>query len=212
MKINVKNNLPDDVEVHMTQTFDGSVTIILSEAKLSETKSRILGDAKPGEVVKIGDREYIVLEHDDNKTLVITKEFVTKKMSFGNSSDYKKSEVRKYVTETFYAELCNVVGKENIYSHKVNLMCDDGSNKNDYVEDFVSILTTEEYRRYRELIPAYGDWWWTASATTVLGENYFRGVCYVGSHGIVNWVVCGRGHTCGVRPFCILNSSIPLSD
>lgn len=56
MKINVKNNLPDDVEVQMVQTFDGSVSIIISEAKLSETKSRILGDAKPGEVVKIGDR------------------------------------------------------------------------------------------------------------------------------------------------------------
>lgn len=201
MKIEVKNNL-QNVRVNVEHNKDD--TIVISLYEFGKTR---LGDAKPGEVVKIGDREYIVLEHDDNKTLVITKEFVTK-MSFGNSSDYKKSEVRKYVTETFYAELCNVVGKENIYSHKVNLMCDDGSNKNDYVEDFVSILTTEEYRRYRELIPAYGDWWWTASATTVLGENYFRGVCYVSSHGIVNWAVCGRGHTCGVRPFCVLNSSI----
>lgn len=204
MKINVKNNLPDDVEVQMVETSDGLVSIIIPE-----TKIRILGDAKPGEVVKIGDREYIVLEHDDNKTSVITKEFVTK-MGFGNSYDYKKSEIRKYVTETFYAELCNVVGKENIYSHKVNLMCDDGSNKNDYVEDFVSILTTEEYRRYRELIPAYGDWWWTASAVTVLDENYSRIVCYVDSNGTVCWTDCGYAR--GVRPFCILNSSIPLSD
>lgn len=84
MKINVKNNLPDDVEVQMVETSDGLVSIIISE-----TKIRILGDAKPGEVVKIGDREYIVLEHDDNKTSVITKEFVTK-MGFGNSYDYKK--------------------------------------------------------------------------------------------------------------------------
>ena len=209
MKINVKNNLPDDVEVHMTQTFDGTVTIILSEAKLSETKSRILGDAKPGEVVKIGDREYIVLEHDDYKTSVITKEFVTK-MGFGDSCDYKKSEVRKYVTDIFYAELCNVVGKENIYSHKVNLMCDDGSNKNDYIEDCVSILTTEEYRRYRELIPTLKKWWWTASAVTVLDKDYSHLVCYVLSCGAVGWGGCDDAY--GVRPFCILNSSIPLSD
>lgn len=204
MEINVTNNLPYDVEVQTVQTFDGSVTIILSEAK-----SRTLGDAKPGEVVKIGDREYIVLEHDDNKTSVITKEFITK-MSFGDFCDYKKSEVRKYVTDIFYAELCNVVGEENIYLHKVDLMCYDGSNKNDYVEDFVSILTTEEYRRYRELIPAYGDWWWTVSAVTVLCENYSRDVCCVNSDGVVDWYDCGGAH--GVRPFCILNSSIPLSD
>lgn len=200
MKINVKNNLPDDVEVQIVETFDGLVSIIISE-----TKSRILGDAKPGEVVKIGDREYIVLEHDDNKTSVITKEFVTK-MGFGNSCDYKKSEVRKYVTEIFYAELCNVVGEENIYLHKVDLMCDDGSNKNDYVEDFVSILTTEEYRRYRELISAYGDRWWTASAVTVLNKNFSRNVCGVTSIGAVDWYDCDSDN--GVRPFCVLNSSI----
>lgn len=204
MKINVKNYLPYDVEVKVVETFDGLVSIIISE-----TKIRSLGDAKPGEVVKIGDREYIVLEHDDNKTSVITKDFVTK-MKFGNSCDYKESEARKYVTENFYAELCNTVGKENIYSHKVNLMCDDGSNKNDYVEDFVSILTTEEYRRYRELIPACGKWWWTASAETVLDKNYSRCVCYVDSDGTVDWDDCGC--TGGVRPFCILNSFIPLSD
>ena len=204
MKVNVKNNLPNDVEVKVTQTSDGSVSIIISE-----TKSRILSDAKPGEVVKIGDREYIVLEQKDDKTAIITKDFVTK-MEFGNSCDYKKSEIRKYVTETFYTELCNVVGKENIYSHKVNLMCDDGSNKNDYIEDFVSILTTEEYRRYRELIPAYGYWWWAASAVTVLDKNYSRDVCYIDSDGTVDWDDCDGA--CGVRPFCILNSSIPRSD
>lgn len=204
MKINVKNNLPNDVEVKVVQTSDGSVSIIISE-----TKSRILGDVRPGEVIKIGGMEYIVLEHDDNKTSVITKKFVTE-MGFGNSSDYKESEARKYVTENFYAELCNTVGKENIYSHKVNLMCNDGSNKNNYIEDFVSILTTEEYRRYRELIPACGKWWWTASAETVLDKNYSRRVCCVDSCGTVNWSDCG--FTCGVRPFCILNSSVPVSD
>lgn len=56
MKINVKNNLPNDVEVKVGQASDGSVSIIISE-----TKNRILGDAKPGEVVKIGDRELYML-------------------------------------------------------------------------------------------------------------------------------------------------------
>ena len=204
MKINVKNNLPNDVEVKVTQTFDGSVSIIISEAK-----NRILGDTKPGDVVKIGDREYIVLEHKDGKTAVTTKDSVTK-MEFGNSYDYKKSEIRKYVTETFYAELCNVVGKENIYSHKLNLMCDDGSNKNDYIEDFVSVLTTEEYRRYRELIPTYEEWWWTATAVTVLDKNYSRFVCCVDSNGLVHCY--DGGYAIGVRPFCILDSSVSISD
>ena len=199
MKIEVKNNL-QNVRVNVEHNKDD--TIVISLYEFGKTR---LGDAKPGEVVKIGDREYIVLEHDDNKTFVITNDFVTK-MGFGNSCDYKKSKVRKYVTEIFYAELCNVVGEENIYLHKVDLMCDDGSNKNDYVEDFVSILTTEEYRRYRELIPAYGDRWWTASAVTVLNKNFSRNVCGVTPIGTVDWYDCVGAH--GVHPFCVLDSSI----
>ena len=99
MKINVKNNLPNDVEVKVVQTSDGSVSIIISE-----TKSRILGDAKPGEVVKVGKREYIVLEHNNGKTAVITKDFVVR-MEFGNSCDYKKVKsenmLRKFFTQSF---------------------------------------------------------------------------------------------------------------
>lgn len=200
MKIEVKNNL-QNVKVSVEQNKDDTIAISLYE--FGKTR---LGDAKPGEVVKIGDREYIVLEHNNGKTAVITKDFVTK-MKFGNSYDYKKSKIRKYVTETFYAELCNVVGKENIYSHKVNLMCDDGSNQNDYIEDFVSILTTEEYRRYREFISVHGEWWWTATAVTVLDKIYSHDVCYVYSRGTVNWVDCSYT-TGGVRPFCIIDSSI----
>ena len=78
-----------------------------------------------------------------------------------------------------------------------------------YIEDFVSILTTEEYRRYRELIPAYGEWWWTATAVTVLDENYSRCVCCVFSGGTAYWYVCV--YAIGVRPFRVLDSSILIT-
>lgn len=88
-------------------------------------------------------------------------------------------------------------------------IADDGTGKGTVCKDNVSILTTELYRRYREFLPAYGDWWWTATPANSDNENYARRVCCVGFYGVLCWSDCGYG--CGVRPFCILNSSILLS-
>lgn len=202
MKINITNNIPN-VNITINQIDDDSFDIFLFKST-----GKKLGDIKLGEIVKIGKREYIVLNHVAEKTLVITKDIV-KKMEFGKSWDYSKSDVRDYCNRDFYKELAEVVGKENIISHKVNLTCDDGSNKNVTCNDNVSILTAENYRRYREYLPAFGKTFWTATGITSLKEDCAHTVCYVDSNDILSWSSCN----CigGVRPFCILNSSIFVS-
>jgi len=203
MKINVQNKLPDDVEVKVLQTSDGSVSIIISE-----TKSRILGDARPGEVVKVGKREYIVLGHGVETTAVITKDIV-KDMKFGETGDYSKSYVREFCNGEFYKELAKAVGKNNVVPHRVNLICDDGTNKGATCKDNISIITAENYRRYREYLPIFERAYWTATGVTALDE-YARYVCCVSSGGFLKWD--NGDYISGVRPFCILNSSVPVSD
>lgn len=201
MKIDVINNAPN-VKVTVNESEKG-FTILLSE----ETKQK-LGDVAPGTTIKLGNREYVVLGHGEDTTAVITKNF-TKSMEFGENNDYRFSDVRKYCNGEFYRELVAAVGKENIVKHKVNLTADDGTGKGTLCKDNVSILTTELYRRYREFLPAYGDWWWTATPVNSDNEDYARGVCWVNSSGILSWFNCD--FSLGVRPFCILNSSILLS-
>ena len=130
-------------------------------------------------------------------------------MEFGTSSDYRKSYVRDYCNGDFYKELVNAVGADNIIPHTVNLMCDDGSNKGVVCKDNVSILTMANYRRYREQLPAIGKTFWTATGVTVLDKDYARDVCCVYSDGVPGWVDCDW--TYGVRPFCILKSSVLVS-
>lgn len=202
MKVNITNNIPN-VNVTVNQNDDGSLAILLFEKT-----GKKLGDVKPGETVKLGNREYIVLGHGAETTAVVTKD-IAKEMGFGKSRDYSKSYVRDYCNGDFYKELAEVVGKENIVPHRVNLTCDDGSNKGVTCKDNVSILTAENYRRYREYLPALGKPSWTVTGVTSLDKNYARCVCYVGSGGVLGWNVCG--FTYGVRPFCILNSSIFVS-
>lgn len=164
-----------------------------------------LGNVTPGKVIKIGDREYIVLGHDNGATSVITKDFVNI-MPFGKDGNYATSDIRKYCNVVFYRELCKAVGVKNIVKHTVNLIADDGSDKNNEVLDNVSILTTDLYRKYRELIPAYGDWWWTATRITTLEDEYYTVCCKVNAFGALQWG--SSFYPSGVRPFCVLKSSI----
>lgn len=127
-------------------------------------------------------------------------------MAFGKDGDYAKSDIRAYCNGEFYKELCKAVGRKNIIPHAVNLFSDDGSNKGASVRDNVSILTTDLYRRYREILPAISSSCWTATRITTLDKNYARYVCCVDSYGVLNWGGCGYSR--GVRPFCILNSSV----
>ena len=202
MEIKVINNVPN-IKVTVNQSDDGELAILLAE-----DKRRTLGSIKPGSTVKLGDREYIVLGHGTDTTAVIAKDF-TKSMRFGSTGDYTKSDVRRYCNGEFLNELANAVGMDNIVEHTVNLIAEDGTGKGKTCKDKVSILTADNYRRYREFLKPYGDWWWAATRVTYDNEDYARCVCYVDSDGVLNWNVC---YYCrGVRPFCVLKSSVLVS-
>ena len=202
MNLNVINNVPN-IEATLNQFPDGSVTLTLKE-KTQKT----LGQVKPGDVVKLGEREYIVLEHDTGTTAVITKDYTTT-MAFGDNNDYKISKVREYCNTTFYNELVKTVGANNVFKHKVELIADDGTNKNVVCFDNVSILTTELYRKYRQYIPEYDRWWWTVTPASSTVKDYISHVCCVTTSGMINWDNCDCIYD--VRPFCVLSSSVLVS-
>lgn len=203
MKIDIQNNIPACVKVSVNQNEDGTFAILLAQME-----GKTLGSVKPGNTVTIGEREYIVLGHEEGTTAIITKNH-TKAMAFGIDGNYARSYVRTYCNGEFYEELCNAVGKNNIIPHTVNLVSDDGSHKGSLIKDNVSILTCDLYRRYRELLPAIGSVCWTATRVTTLDKYYASDVCVACSSGTLSWDDCGCSR--GVRPYCILNSSVLVS-
>lgn len=202
MKIDIQNNVPG-VKVSVNQNADGSFAILLAEMAC-----KTLGSVKPGDTVTICEREYIVLGHEKGTTTIVAKK-PTKFMAFGKDGNYINSDVRKYCIGEFYEELCKAVGKHNIIPHTVNLVSDDGSHKGTLIKDYVSILTCDLYRRYRELLPAIGSSWWTATRVTTLDKDCASDVCFASSRGILSWSDCSLFF--GVCPFCVLNSSVLVS-
>lgn len=199
MEIKVTNNIPG-IKVTVNQHENGNFDVMLTK----EEKTT-LANIKPGSIIKLGNREFIVLGHDVETTAVITKDFV-KKMSFGDTGNYETSDVRKFCNGEFLNELADAIGMENIVAHIVNLMADNGTGKDKNCKDKVTIITTENYRRYREFLKPYGDSWWTATRVDDDDDYYARYVCCVDASGVMNRHDSGRW--LGIRPFCIVNSSI----
>ena len=169
-----------------------------------------LSKVEVGKTFNIGTMEHIVLEHlPDGKTVCLSKDIV-KRMEFDKKTGvYTNSDMRKYLNSKFLDKLAKEVGAENIIEHTVDLTSDEGSKKYGSVQDKVSLLTCELFRKYHDILEKYnpGRWWWLATPIAV--EGWDDCVRAVRSNGILNCISCL--HDGGVRPFYILNSSISVS-
>ena len=164
-----------------------------------------------GETFKVGNLEFIVLEHHEETTSVILKQFWKSSQFDSDSNDYKNSNIRKDLNNNFYKELCAFVGSENIIKHKVDLTADDGLKDYGSCEDDISLLTCNLYRKYVYTLKKYNPvkWWWLATAYSTKSNGYEVSVrCVYGDGALYD---CGCSCEDGVRPFCILKSNIFVS-
>lgn len=124
-----------------------------------------------------------------------------------DSSNWKNSNLRDYLNGEFFEKMVAEIGLENIIPFERNLLSLDGQTEYDRCEDKVSLLTVDEYRKYRSLIPNTEDyWWWLVSPWSTPCNDYKRTVAVVSSAGNVNCNYCCGSN--GVRPVCIFSSSI----
>lgn len=124
-----------------------------------------------------------------------------------DSSNWENSNLRDYLNEEFLEKIAAEIGLENIVPFERNLLSLDGQTEYGKCEDKVSLLTVDEYRKYRSLIPNTKDyWWWLVSPWSTPCNDYKRTVAVVSSAGDVGGDNCRYDY--GVRPVCIFSSSI----
>ena len=126
------------------------------------------------------------------------------------SNDWIKSQLREYLNTDFIEKIADEIGEENIIPFNRNLLSLDGQTEYGECEDKVSLLTVDEYRKYRSLIPNTADyWWWLVTPWSTPCNDCKTAVTVVSSSGIFNYDHCYDD--IGVRPFCILKSNIFVS-
>ena len=128
-------------------------------------------------------------------------------MSFANkTNNWSDSGLREYLDNVFLEKIAGEIGKENIIPFNRNLLSLDGQTEYGECEDMVSLLTVDEYRKYRKLIPNAGYWWWTCTPWSTESNSYEVETAVVSPSGCFSNGNCI--HNCGVRPACIFSSSI----
>lgn len=122
------------------------------------------------------------------------------------SSDWKTSELRKYLNEEFLKMVEAEIGAGNLVEFERNLLSLDGQTEYGLCTDKVSLLTVDEYRKYRKYIPNANKWWWLITPWSTPCNDYSSSGTVVAPSGFILNDVCHYGS--GVRPFCIFSSSI----
>lgn len=131
-----------------------------------------------------------------------------KDMEFdSDSNNWENSDLRGYLNGVFFEKMATEIGSKNIISFERNLLSLDGQTEYGKCEDKVSLLTVDEYRKYRSLIPNTEDyWWWLVSPWSTPCNDYERAAAVVSPAGNFNYFSCFSNR--GVRPVCIFSSSI----
>jgi hypothetical protein len=122
------------------------------------------------------------------------------------SSDWAGSQLREYLNTEFFEKISDEIGEENIITFNRDLTSLDGQTEYGECEDMVSLLTIDEYRKYRKLIPNTNYYWWLISPWSTPCNDWNRSVTVGAPAGCVSDGNCGSYG--GVRPFCIFSSLI----
>ena len=131
-------------------------------------------------------------------------------MRFGDTNDYKKSDVRKDLNNSDLLKELKEKFKDDLVQIHLDLTAMDGMK--DYGsldEDLIGIPTIGLLMKHGDQIPLVGNWYWLATPNQTPTRNDSSFVQFVSSNGRVGCNGCR--YDGGVRPFFILKSSISVS-
>ena len=180
-----------------------------------EKKNKVrLSELKPGEVFKVGEHDFIVLDQDasSHTTKVISKDFMAEDVVFDrNTKDYNKSSLKKLIESDIQPIIEKAVGTENLIEHTVKLTTVDTQHEFKDCVCKVRPITFDEAREFNDLLvnKNLNDWWWLISPWSTKERGWEYSVAVVSPSGFINYCSCNGSN--GVRPFCILKSHIFVS-
>jgi hypothetical protein len=190
--------------------------IALGEDKLSKIK-KVLGvkdrfyiekNEMGEEIAHVGDYDFLVLERSGDTIALLLKKLYKENVKFGSNNDFRGSNAQKICRE-FAVQIAAIVGEENVVEHTVDLTSEDGLHDYGTVREKCSLLTSDLYRRYVDILDLDRldkDWWLATPWSTPRHEdsNWVkrispRGNIYRDGYGNDNH---------GIRPFLIFSSAI----
>lgn len=160
-----------------------------------------------GETITVAGITWRVLDKLEKGYLVISDGFYGEDRKFdGSCNNWKCSDLRKELNTDLKDKIEDELGKGALVGFERDLLSMDGQTEYGTCKDLVSLISVDEYRKYRKFLPSTDRYWWTITPDSTPCNNdstCLRVVSPVGFIDCYNFDV-----SFGVRPFCIFPSSI----
>ena len=193
--------------------FTWRCTLVARNVKGIENNSGIKGDRKlselnAGETFKDGNGiEYIVCQQFENGTAaVVRKGLFDHRLYFGDTNDWRDSNIREYLNKEYFKELAAQFGEDNIVEFTRDLISIDGYDDYGKCRDKVSIMSLLDYMKYHKDIGDCENIYYLLTPATILSGCSYKTVLYIDNNDLPNYTLCGS--IMAVRPFFVLKSDI----
>lgn len=144
--------------------------------------------------------EFICLDIIDGNYLSMTaKPWAEIPFDTNNHNDWRKSSLRRVLNNDFL----ELLDKKHLVMQTSDLIADNGDKAYGTSEDYVTILSCDQYRKYRDIVPLFEEWMWTLTpwSCNTSSSHTVRGVGTAGN--VINY---GANSSCGVAPACLFSS------
>lgn len=144
--------------------------------------------------------EFICLDIIDGNYLAMTaKPWVKIPFDTNNHNDWRKSSLRRVLNNDFL----ELLDKKHLVIQTSDLIADNGDKTYGTSEDYVTILSCDQYRKYRDIVPLFEEWMWTLTPWSC-DTSYSYSVRYVYTTGNIS----GNRKaykSYGVAPVCLFS-------
>ena len=175
--------------------------------EFAEYKKQHMKKPEIGKTVEIAGMEWMILDKTEKGYFAVLNGFDGKERVFdSDSNNWISSKLREELNTKFLKKIVDELGEDAVIEFDRDLLSLDGKTEYGHYKDKISLLTVDEYRKYRKLLPNMPKWWWLITPWSTPANDYNSTLTVVSPSGYVGG--CSFSGSCGVRPVCIFSSSI----
>lgn len=160
---------------------------------------------RPGEEFIYNGIRFICLDVIDGNYLAITADCLCEKRFNDNYNDgcnnWKTSTLRRFLNENVLEEHFDA---KHLIKQTSDLTADNGDKAYGTCEDYITLLTCDQYRKYRDYVPLFEEYMWTLTPWRCDTGNALS-VRNVDPTGAI--IDCGAHNIDGLAPVCLFNSN-----
>lgn len=149
--------------------------------EFADYKKKHIGTPEIGKVIELAGMEWMILNKTEDGYFAILNGFDGKERAFDSASNnWISSKLRNELNTRFLKKITDELGEDAVIEFDRDLLSLDGQTEYGHCKDKISILTVDEYRKYRKFLPNMDKWWWLVYSMEYTSKwlQYNNGRCF----------------------------------